>query len=102
MTAAGAGPDYRTAAVIVEDALAMVFPADLVARLRPDSPLAGLGMTPADAVCVCDAVADVAGRAGLSCDLSDADLADADLDGPRTVGDLVGTVLRRLSSEGDG
>ena len=94
MTAAAPPPDSRIAAVLVEDALALVFPADLVARLRPDSPLSGVGMTPADAVCVCDAVATLAEGSGLSCQLT-----DADLDGARTVGDLVGAVQRRLGGE---
>ena len=88
-------PDARTAAVLVEDALALVFPADLVARLRPDSPLTGGGMRTAGALCISDAVATVAQRSGLSCQLS-----DADLEGSQTVADLVDAVHRRLGGEG--
>ena len=89
-------PDARTAAVLVEDALALIFPGDLVARLRPDSPLTAVGMTPADAVCVSDAVASLAERSGLSCRLT-----DADLEGTTAVADLVDAVQRRLREEAD-
>jgi hypothetical protein len=81
---------HRDAAVIVEQALTAVFDPAVVRQLREDSPLAGLGMAPADAVCVSDAVADAADRVGWSVDLGDADLADA-----LTVADLVLAVESR-------
>ena len=79
--------EHRVAAGIVEDALASVFDPAVVRGLREDSPLAAVGMTPADAVCIADAVAAVAERAGLACHLDDADFATA-----RSVADLVSAV----------
>jgi hypothetical protein len=79
--------DRRVAAGIVEDALAAVFDPAIVRRLREDSPLTVLGMTPADAVCVSDAVGEAAAAAGLDCALGDAALASAD-----SVADLVSAV----------
>jgi hypothetical protein len=76
--------DHRLAAGIVEQALMAVFDPDLVRRLREDSPLAALGMVPADAVAVADAVESSAADLGVSCLLSDADLATA-----TTVAELV-------------
>ena len=81
------GIDRRAAAGIVEDALAAVFDPTLVHQLREDSPLSVLGMTTADAVCVSDAVSEVARAAGLECDLGDSDLAAAG-----AVADLVAAV----------
>lgn len=79
--------DPRTAAAIAESALAAVFAPDVVARLRADSPLAALGLTPADLVSVSDAVADAAESRGLVCVLG-----DADFDGVDSVADLVRSV----------
>lgn len=79
--------DRRTAAGIVEQALAEVFDAAVVGRLREDSPLAVLGMEPADAVCVADAAARAAGAFGCTCALGDDDLV-----GASTVADLVAAV----------
>ncbi|MCX6434476.1 MAG: hypothetical protein NTX29_17490 [Actinobacteria bacterium] len=79
--------DHRVAAGIVEDALTSVFDPAIVRGLREDSPLAGVGMMPADAVCIADAVAVAAERAGLVCHLDDADFATAE-----SVADLVRAV----------
>jgi hypothetical protein len=79
--------DRRIAAGIVEDALSGVFSPEVVRGLREDSPLAGIGMAPADAVCVADAVAAAADQAGLVCQLSDGDFTAA-----HTVADLVSAV----------
>jgi enoyl reductase-like protein len=89
-------PDRRVAAGLVEDALGEVFEPALVSRLREDSPLSVLGMSPADAVSVADAIAAAAGRAGLSCALDDADfITEEDL----TVADLVEAIMRALDEE---
>lgn len=84
------GPDRRDAALIVEVGLAAVFEPALVRQLREDSPLSVLGMVPADAVCVADAVEQEAGRLGWSCRLGDDDLA-----GAATVADLVTAVQQQ-------
>lgn len=84
------GLDRRDAALIVEVGLTAVFDAGLVRQLREDSPLSVLGMVPADAVCVADAVEQEAGRLGWSCRLGDDDLAAA-----VTVADLVTAVQQR-------
>lgn len=84
------GLDRRDAALIVEVALTAVFDAGLVRQLREDSPLSVLGMVPADAVCVADAVEEEAGRLGWTCRLGDDELADA-----ATVADLVTAVQER-------
>lgn len=83
----GAAVDRRDAALVVEAALSAVFDPALVRQMRPDSPLAGLPLTPADAVCLADAVADAAAKSGWQCRLD-----DADLDGVTTVADLVDAV----------
>jgi len=67
----------RVAAAMVEEALGRVFDPAVVSGLREDSPLTVLGMAPADAVCVADALGDVAQERGLACDLGDADLSAA-------------------------
>jgi hypothetical protein len=73
-----------------------VFDASAVSALREDSPLAALGMSDADVVCVADALASAARDRGLSCVLDDADLVQAG-----TVSDLIGAVTARLAeSEG--
>jgi len=77
----------RVAAAMVEEALGRVFDPAVVSGLREDSPLAVLGMAPADAVCVADALNDVACERGLACDLGDAELSDA-----RSVADLIRVV----------
>ncbi len=89
-------PEHRVAAGLVEDALGEVFDPGVVAGLREDSPLSALGMSPADAVCLADAVGTMAERAGLTCALDDADFVT---EGDLTVADLVGTVLGRLTGE---
>ena len=81
--------EHRAAATVVEEALVAVFDPDLVRRLREDSPLAVVGMIPADAVAVADAVARAAADVGVSCVLT-----DADVDGVETVADLVAAVQR--------
>jgi hypothetical protein len=89
--------ERRLAAGIVEDALAAVFDPAVVRRLREDSPLSVLGMTVADAVCVSDALGAAADSAGLSCDLGDADFADA-----VTVADLVAAVQAGAQRRAEG
>ena len=79
--------DPREAALVVEMALAAVFDPAVVRQLRPDSPLAGLPLTHADAVCLADAVAQAAESMGWRCRLGDADLQDV-----RTVADAVTAV----------
>jgi hypothetical protein len=91
------GLDRRTAALVVEAALAAVFDAALVRQLREDSPLTVLGMVPADAVCVADAIGREAERAGWSCALGDAELA-----GLVTVADLVSVVQATGMAAGGG
>jgi hypothetical protein len=89
--------DRRAAASIVEEALAAVFEPAVVRQLREDSPLGMLGMTPADAVCVSDAVAQSAAAVGLECRLGDAEIG-----GAGTVADLVSSVqaaARRTDEE---
>lgn len=82
--------ERRAAAGIVEDALAAVFDPAVVRQLREDSPLSVVGMTPADAVCVSDAIREAAAAAGLACHLGDADLVAAG-----TVADVVAAVQAR-------
>ncbi len=79
--------ERRIAAGIVEDALSAVFSPEVVRGLREDSPLSGIGMAPADAVCIADAVAAAADQAGLVCQLADDDFTAA-----HTVADLVSAV----------
>jgi hypothetical protein len=79
--------DHRIAAGIVEDALSAVFSPEVVRGLREDSPISGIGMMPADAVCIADAVAAAADAAGLGCRLSDEDFTAV-----HTVADLVSAV----------
>jgi hypothetical protein len=81
----------------VEAALAAVFDAALVRQLREDSPLTVLGMVPADAVCVADAIAHECERAGWACSLGDADLA-----GLVSVADLVSVVQAGGMAAGGG
>jgi hypothetical protein len=88
--------DRRGAAGIVEEALAAVFEPAVVRQLREDSPLGMLGMAPADAVCVSDAVAQAAAAAGLECRLGDADLG-----GAATVADLVSAVQHAARRAGE-
>jgi hypothetical protein len=82
--------DHRTAAGIVEQALLAVFDPAVVRQLREDSPLAALGMMPADAVAIADAAVDAAASVGVTCALGDADFA-----GISTVADLVAAVQLR-------
>ena len=90
-------PDHRAAARVVEAALAAVFDAALVRQLREDSPLTVLGMVPADAVCLADAIAREAEGAGWSCALGDAELA-----GLVSVADLVAVVQATSMAAGGG
>jgi hypothetical protein len=88
--------DHRTAASIVEQSLAAVFDPAVVRQLREDSPLSNLGMTSADAVCVCDAILAAGQEAGLECLLGDADFADVS-----TVADLIRAVEVNVRAEVD-
>lgn len=83
------------AAVVVEQALSAVFDPAVVVRLREDSPLTSAGMTPADAVCMADAVAVAAAGVGSVCALSDEDLVAV-----ATVADLIDAVMRRSAEDG--
>jgi hypothetical protein len=87
---------HHVAASLTQDALAAVFDASAVSALREDSPLAALGMSDADVVCVADALAAAARGQGLWCVLDDADLGQAE-----TVSDLIAAVTAKLAeSEG--
>lgn len=86
--------DRRTAGLLVEEALAAVFDADAVKGLRPDSPLSAVGVTPADLVCLAEAIADAASARGGICILDDLSLSDV-----ITVADLIDAVS---VSNGDG
>lgn len=81
------GSERTTHAAIAEEALRRVFDSQSVAGLREDSPLAMLGMTSADVVCLADAVARAAQERSVTCMLGDADLA-----GLTTVADLIDAV----------
>ena len=78
-------PDiHRVASAIAEESLAAVFDPTLVRALRPDSPLAAIGLVDADLVALADAVHVAAASRGVECVLDDPDLADL-----TTVADLV-------------
>ena len=64
--------------------------------LREDSALSAVGMTPADAVCVADALDLAARRAGLDCARDDADFA---VEGDLTVADLINAVMKGMTEE---
>lgn len=85
--------DRSTAAALAEQGLAAVFGAQIVAGLREDSPLAGIGLSAADLVCVSDAIADAAEIRDIDCVLG-----DADMDGLTTVADLVSVIVIRGES----
>ena len=80
--------DRRVAAGIVEQALGAVYDPSIVRTLREDSPLDVLGIRPADAVCIADAVHAAAPAFGAECVLDDADVVDVE-----TVADLVDAVV---------
>lgn len=80
--------EQRLAAQVAEEALRSVFDPQAVSALREDSPLTAIGLTPADVVCLADAVAKAANDRGFSCVLG-----DADLEGVHTVADLVEAVI---------
>jgi hypothetical protein len=84
------------AAAIVEEALGRVFEPTRVGALRPDSPLAAVGNSPADAIGIADAISLASAARGLACELGDGDLADA-----LTVADLVHAVAE-AARPGDG
>ncbi len=77
-------PDHHLAAQVAEDALRSVFEPQAVSALREDSPLAAIGLTSADVVCVADAVAQAAVDRGFTCVLDDAAMENVE-----TVADLV-------------
>lgn len=81
--------DQHTAGSLAQSALAAVLGPEVVSGLRQDSPLAGVGLTAADLVCVSDAVADAATRRGVHCVLD-----DGDLDGLERVSDLVAAIAK--------
>lgn len=80
---------------VTHDALARVFGHTVVDQLRPDSPVMGsglassIGMTPADAIAVSDAVEQRAAREGALCLLGNEVFAsDAEGDATITLADL--------------
>lgn len=86
-------PDATVAEVAAREALERVFGAARVAHLRPDSVVLGagsaVGMVPADAIAVADAVADWSARAGGYCRLdASAFRSDAEGDVLVTLADL--------------
>ncbi len=88
-------PDPSLIRTVARDALTRVFGAVVVDPLRPDSPLIGsglgssLGMTPADAVAVADAVHQRAAREDAECWIDDEVFAsDAEGDPTVTLADL--------------
>ncbi len=83
------------AASLAEAALGVVLGAELVAGLRKDSPLAGVGLSETDHVCLSDAVAAAASAHGADCVLEDADLS-----GVQTVGDLIAAIRSRIDTAG--
>ena len=98
MTAAdptGGGARRAAAAAIAEEALCEVFDPEVVAGLREDSPLAVLGLTPSDVVCIADAVASAARRRSLACEPGDGDLDDA-----VTVRDVIDVIDDMLAGGG--
>ena len=78
------------AAALAERGLAAVVGEDIVATLREDSPLEGIGLTEADLVCVSDAIAAAASARSVDCVLSDEDVV-----GLVTVADLVTAIATR-------
>ena len=76
--------------VVTRDALTRVFGHTVVDQLRPDSPLMGtalvssVGMAPADAIAVADAVQERAAREGALCLLGD-DVFASDAEGDATI-----------------
>jgi hypothetical protein len=89
-------PESRLSAGIVEEALGRIFDPAVVGGLREDSQLAVLGMVPADAICIADAIAAVASERGLDCDLGDADLV-----GAVTVAELIQVVADHATPAGN-
>jgi hypothetical protein len=85
--------DARTAESFVAAALARLVDGVVVSSLRADTPLDRVPIGPPDLVVLADALADVADRAGLACDLGDADLT-----GIRTLGELADVVARRTTA----
>lgn len=79
--------DRTSAAALAEAGLTAVFGLDVVAGLREDSPLEGIGLTPEDLICLSDSIANAATKDGGSCVLDDADIDDL-----VTVADLVSAV----------
>ena len=79
--------DRTSAAALAEAGLTAVVGPGIVAGLREDSPLARIGLTSADLICLSDAIANAATTAGAHCVLDDADMVDL-----VTVADLVSAV----------
>lgn len=92
-------PDRRVAVAVTVEALRRVLDPATVATLRDDSPLAGVGVTDADLVCIADAIAAECER------LPDGALVvldDDDFESINTVSDLVTAVRARLQRNGSG
>ena len=85
--------DRQVASALAESGLSAVVGPEIVSRLREDSPLALVGLSTADLVCVSDAVARAADARGLDCVLVDSDLAGLD-----TVADLVTVITLRAGT----
>lgn len=87
--------------VVTRDALSRVFGHTVVDQLRPDSPLMGtvlassIGMVPADAIAVADAIEQRAAREGALCLLgNDVFASDSEGDATMTLADLEAGVAR--------
>lgn len=87
--------DRALVRTVAHDALTRVFGRTVVDPLRPDSPLMGtamassVGMVPADAIAVADAVQERAAREGARCVLgNDVFASDAEGDATVTLADL--------------
>ena len=85
--------DRGVAAALAERGLAAVVGEHIVAALREDSPLEGIGLTEADLVCVSDAIASAACAQGEDCVLTDEDVV-----GLVTVADLVSAIATRAEA----
>ncbi len=87
--------------VVTRDGLSRVFGHTVVDQLRPDSPLMGtvlassIGMVPADAIAVADAIEQRAAREGALCRLGDdVFVSDSEGDATMTLADLEAGVAR--------
>lgn len=99
--------DRALVRTVARDALTRVFGHTVVDQLRPDSPLIGtamvssVGMVPADAIAVADAVEQRAAREGARCRLGNETFAsDAEGDATITLADLEAGIAAAWVGEG--